>query len=285
MPGILLATGGRPSSDGAARLAALAAERLGVSLQVVVAHEPLPVYDYAFGATYVPTQEDDAAVCSALVVEASEQLRRCGVAGVTPAVRTGFVAQQIADAARELRSELIVAGLGPHNVANRALGGETALQLAQIASTPVLAVPASATTLPRRAVVAIDFSPTSVRAAGTVARLLTAGDTLYLVHVAPPTGGKAAKARGESPPTPVAEQLRSMASAIGAPAGVRVERVELHGDPARAILEQAKRVDADLIALGSHGYGLWKRLVLGSVASKMIRVAECSVLVAPIGCL
>ena len=110
--------------DGAARLAALAAERLGVPLQVIVAHEPLPVYDYAFGATNVPTPEDNAAICGALVVEATDQLRQCGVTGVTPAVRTGFVAQQIADAARELRSELIVAGLGPHNVANRALGGE-----------------------------------------------------------------------------------------------------------------------------------------------------------------
>ncbi|HEX6965265.1 MAG TPA: universal stress protein, partial [Gemmatimonadaceae bacterium] len=41
----------------------------------------------------------------------------------------------------------------------------------------------------------------------------------------------------------------------------------------------AEREHADLIALGSHGYGMWKRFMLGSVASKVLRLATCSVLV------
>ena len=266
-------------------MASLAAKRLDAPFQVLVVHEPLPVYDYAFGTTYVPTGEDNAAVRASLLDEAAVQLRRCGVHDAPPVARTGFVAQQVADAARELRVDLIVVGLGPHNVVNRAMGGETALQLAQIASTPVLAVPASASALPRRAVVAIDFSPTSVRAARTTAKLLTAGDLLHLVHVAPSVRTNRDSARTGPAPQSLVDRLGALAATIGLAKGVLVDQTELHGDPARAILDQAKRVDADLIGLGSHGYGLWKRLVLGSVASKVIRLAECSVLVAPIGCL
>jgi nucleotide-binding universal stress UspA family protein len=59
--------------------------------------------------------------------------------------------------------------------------------------------------------------------------------------------------------------------------------VELQGDPARSLLSYLETSAADMIALGSHGYGLWKRLTLGSVVSKVVRLATTAVLVAPIG--
>ena len=52
-----------------------------------------------------------------------------------------------------------------------------------MAATPVLAVPANTANIPHRAVVAVDFSPTSVLAARTVARWLEPGDVLHVVHV------------------------------------------------------------------------------------------------------
>lgn len=53
----------------------------------------------------------------------------------------------------------------------------------------------------------------------------------------------------------------------------------LHDEPARAILGFAERVQADLIALGSHGRRFMERLRLGSVAEAMLRAARCSVLI------
>jgi hypothetical protein len=52
-----------------------------------------------------------------------------------------------------------------------------------------------------------------------------------------------------------------------------------------ALLDHAQSVNADVITLGSHGYGVWKRIMIGSVASKMIRLSTRAVLVAPLGCL
>ena len=282
MQNIVLATHGGVSADGAARIASLLAARLHAPLIPLVVYAPLRVVDYGFGATYVPSPEDEAAVEAALVESVTDQLRRCEIKSPAPTARTGIIPMEIVAAAHTLRAGLIVTGLGSHSVADRALGGETALHLAQDATAPVLAVPAAATTIPRRVIAAIDFSATSVLAARTAAGWLRAGDELHLVSVMP-------KLRHNEIPVPagqpVVDRLAKTGEALGVTPGVRVEATELFGDPARTLHEYAQRIDADLIALGSHGYGVVKRLVLGSVASKIIRVATSAVLVAPIGCL
>lgn len=47
----------------------------------------------------------------------------------------------------------------------------------------------------------------------------------------------------------------------------------------RAIVEEAENWGADLIVVGSHGRGFWKRMWLGSVSQTVIQHAPCSVLV------
>lgn len=53
----------------------------------------------------------------------------------------------------------------------------------------------------------------------------------------------------------------------------------LRGSPAQAIVEEAEQWGADLIVVGSHGYGFWKRMFLGSVSNAIVHHAPCSVLV------
>ena len=55
-------------------------------------------------------------------------------------------------------------------------------------------------------------------------------------------------------------------------------RVEL-GIPAQVIVEAAESWDADLVVVGSHGYGFWGRLALGSVSDAVVHHSPCSVLV------
>ncbi|HKP68623.1 MAG TPA: universal stress protein [Pyrinomonadaceae bacterium] len=51
------------------------------------------------------------------------------------------------------------------------------------------------------------------------------------------------------------------------------------GAPAQVIVDEAERWGADLIVVGSHGYGFWQRALLGSVSNAVVHHAPCSVLV------
>lgn len=51
------------------------------------------------------------------------------------------------------------------------------------------------------------------------------------------------------------------------------------GAAERAIIEEAEKWRADLIVVGSHGRGFWKRVFLGSVSQSVVQHAPCSVLV------
>jgi len=263
------------------RVASLLAQRRQASLDVVTVLEPFPLLGTVdMGSMgFAPSPEQYEGLDEALRASVTSQLRGFQVAGAAPDLRVGPVAQEIAYAARTGGADLIVIGLGPHNVIDRALGGETALQLVQIATTPVLAVPVDAAALPRRIMVAVDFTPTSVRAARAAAQCLAAGDVLDLVHVVREALPSSESPRGQGS----GARLRNMASQLVVPSGVEVVALELQGDPAQALLAYLESSPADMIALGSHGYGLWKRLALGSVVSKVVRLATSAVLVAPIG--
>jgi nucleotide-binding universal stress UspA family protein len=56
-----------------------------------------------------------------------------------------------------------------------------------------------------------------------------------------------------------------------------VKRVLAHGDPALRIIEHADKVQTDLIMLPTHGYGRFRRFILGSVAAKVLHDARCPV--------
>jgi nucleotide-binding universal stress UspA family protein len=51
------------------------------------------------------------------------------------------------------------------------------------------------------------------------------------------------------------------------------------GDPATQILHAARELGADLIFIGSQGHTGIKRMVLGSVSEKVVREAQCPVMV------
>ncbi|MGA2131410.1 MAG: universal stress protein [Bryobacteraceae bacterium] len=60
-------------------------------------------------------------------------------------------------------------------------------------------------------------------------------------------------------------------------AGQPVRRLMLEGDPAHEIVDCAHREKAGLILMPTHGYGAFRRLLLGSVAAKVLHDADCPV--------
>jgi nucleotide-binding universal stress UspA family protein len=61
---------------------------------------------------------------------------------------------------------------------------------------------------------------------------------------------------------------------------IPVQHIFLEGDPATEIVRYTRDASMDLIVMGTHGRTGLDRLLLGSVAEKVMRDAPCSVLVA-----
>jgi nucleotide-binding universal stress UspA family protein len=75
------------------------------------------------------------------------------------------------------------------------------------------------------------------------------------------------------------EAIRTMA----ADAGVPIETAVLEGSPSREIVRYAEEQAVDLIVMGTHGRGGIDRLLLGSVAERVVRASEVPVLTVRVG--
>ena len=138
-------------------------------------------------------------------------------------------------------------------------------------------------------VVGVDGSEQSCRAATVSADLARRnGAVLHLVTIVrPPEGWWGIVG---SPPTPSAlsrslsdaqrEILDSVMEGIDL-SEIEVIQVEDVGDPARMLLEYAARVEAEVMVIGRRGAGLIERIMLGSVANRVVHDAECPVLLVP----
>jgi nucleotide-binding universal stress UspA family protein len=60
-------------------------------------------------------------------------------------------------------------------------------------------------------------------------------------------------------------------------AGVNTRRLLLEGDPARKIVEYAHEQGIGLIVMPTHGYGPFRRFILGSNTAKVLHDADCPV--------
>ena len=137
--------------------------------------------------------------------------------------------------------------------------------------------------------VALDLSDSSEKVLGE-ARRIAAGTAarLWLLHVAEPDPDFVGWEAGpQSVRDGVAEAFRKEHQQIQAmadnlrDASVEATALLIQGPTVASILEQAAKVDADMIVMGSHGHGAVHQLLVGSVSEGVLRDADCPVLIVP----
>jgi nucleotide-binding universal stress UspA family protein len=105
---------------------------------------------------------------------------------------------------------------------------------------------------------------------------------LHIVSAYEPMHGtKVAGEPVEGQSVPADAKVRTVVDEAAAAArmdGVQASTHTVTGDPADALLDVAKKLDASLIVVGSRGMHGMKR-VLGSVPNKVSHSAHCSVLI------
>ena len=133
----------------------------------------------------------------------------------------------------------------------------------------------------------IDFSPISrlvVDEAIVIARGMDA--RLVLLHVVPPATALATEfAEKEFGANHILRaEKRAMAELTAWQSRLRDEGVTAHaihriGQPGSEILDQAERLDADYIVMGSHGHGAFYELLVGSTTMRVLNTAKCAVMI------
>jgi nucleotide-binding universal stress UspA family protein len=141
-----------------------------------------------------------------------------------------------------------------------------------------------------RILVPVEFSP---RCHGAVqyAEALSAHFRceIVLLHVIPPptTSFSALETMAYSSGSELsrelfAERTEELANfPCEAPGADTVRRVVMEGDPARVIVAYAATEHCDLIVMPTHGYGPFRRFLLGSVTAKVLHDAMCPVWTGP----
>jgi nucleotide-binding universal stress UspA family protein len=233
-----------------------------------------------------------AALKTKALLELGRLIRFANERGVTADYRlvVGIPEDSIVKVAADGDINLIA--LGTHGRAgwDRFRLGSVAETIMRTASCPVLtgrapkAAPSSQEALRfnvSRILVATDFSVSSIAAlqfAVALAKQLKAKIMLLHVAEAPDSSRSTSVQMKEAFRRRTDRLFQKVISASRADPLVS-ESIVTPGKPVEVILDQAKRTNADLIVMGTHGRRGIKLLILGSVASSVVRKASCPVLV------
>jgi nucleotide-binding universal stress UspA family protein len=109
------------------------------------------------------------------------------------------------------------------------------------------------------------------------------GATLYVAHVVESLGPElitVGEATSERQPEAHVRHLWQELLQLKAPPGspVTVKHILAEGDPAPEVAQIAKKYGCDLIVISTHGRTGLERLLMGSIAEKIVRLAPCAIL-------
>jgi nucleotide-binding universal stress UspA family protein len=223
--------------------------------------------------------------------------KRAAEAGLS--IRTtiglGIPSERIEAVAGELGADLIVMGTHGRTGLEHVLIGSTAERVVRTASCPVLSIKAGGDKPPetgapgdgdlrvRRLLIPIDFSSSSMEALEYGVHFAKhLGSAVTVLHALEPvtygldfTLGHAAQWREQK--NRIQRRLEVLC-ALCASNDVRAEPILRAGYPADSIREYVNLQKPDLAIMGTHGRRGISRMLSGSVAEGMLRLASCPVL-------
>jgi nucleotide-binding universal stress UspA family protein len=247
-------------------------------------------YPYDDAAAHVDTERRQA-----LRSEAQEMLDRLlpmtgpGVPAATRTIADRSPGRALHTLAVRDRASLVVIGSSHRGALGRAFAGTTAERLLHGAPCPVAVVPRGSRGGELRTI-AVGWDGGVEATAALTAATAVAGangaellivDVLDDAWVVPPAHARWPGLVPDRRDTERQARERLEQLIAGLPERLDAVPVVLAGDPVEALAAQSEV--ADLLVLGSRGYGPHRAVLLGSVSGRVVRTAGCPVIVVPRG--
>jgi nucleotide-binding universal stress UspA family protein len=282
---LLLATDSSEFSEGAIREAIRMAKRCGSKLTAISVIETNPEFESTAPQVLEKMEKEVRGHLNSVQSRAKQEGVACEIA-----VHEGEDSYKyIVDEAVAQKSTMIIMGRRGKKGFRRLVMGSTTSWTIGHSPCSVLVVPRNAQVDFKSIVVATDGSPHSAAAASEaigIAKRNSAKLTVIAVvpaDIAMPTDIDFAAIQREKladQEMQVAEKNARAVKDAAQKAGVDAQAFVMSGKPADAIMEIAKDKAADLVVVGSHGRTGLDRLLMGSVAERVIVLSSCAVLAA-----
>ena len=197
------------------------------------------------------------------------------------AIREGTVHEVIRDYAKEHDVDLVIVGTHGRTGVSKLMYGSVTERVIKTVHTPIIVVPPRGGKAPTTVVVSYDFSAPAKRAA-EVAQAIHCAEPgpLHLVHSyldvwgeytdRGAVVGEAAEKRREALRLGLQDMLEADAKELFPDDAKDVQTHLVTGDPAEGILQVADDVGATLICAGTTGKSGIERLLIGSVARRLL---------------
>ena len=253
------------------------------SAKIHLLHTPvIPTY-LLMDLSYSPGPEAVTRILNESQSALDEQAKVLADAGVEhfTAIREGTVHEVIRDYAKEHDVDLVVVGTHGRTGVSKLMYGSVTERVIKTVHTPIIVIPPEGGVMPNTIVISFDFSEPSKRAA-EAARAIHGvfHGPLHIVHSyldvwgeytdRGAVVGEAAEKRREALHIGLEEMLRTEANELFSIDAQTIQTHLVTGDPAEGILRVAEDVGATLICAGTTGKSGIERLLIGSVARRLL---------------
>jgi nucleotide-binding universal stress UspA family protein len=221
---------------------------------------------------------------------------RPGVA-IKHSVSVGAPAAEIAEQAARLKADLVVMGRGGGRPVRDSVLGSTAERVIRQARTPILVIRSPARARYRRPALALDVDEAAEPVLAVLAQVIPPPRprvTIVHAHDGPYLGRFYASLPSDQREDEELQQRHSAAARIAqvVARALRAQKQQpddvpdfatyvRYGDPRTVIKAAVRKLDTDLLLLGTHAYSGVAHFFLGTVAGDVLRDVRCDVLVVP----
>lgn len=205
------------------------------------------------------------------------------------AIREGTVHEIVRDYVRKHEIDLIVIGTHGRSGVAKLIYGSITERVLKTTHTPIIVIPPQGGTLPNSIVIAYDFSAPAKHAAAAARTVHGVfHGSLHLVHTYLDVWaeysdrgalvGEAAEKRRQALHLGLEEMLRADAEELFSIDAQAIQTHLVTGDPVAGIRKVAAEVGATLICAGTTGKSGIERILIGSVARKLLHGTEVPLL-------